>query len=196
MDSEKQDKLRPLLEAIAWVATSWAKLEHAVNEAIWKLACMDDADGACITSQIPTISGRFRALIALVERNHGTEETLKKLKKFAVKVEGLGRQRNRIIHDPWMIDQTDESFGRLEVTADKKLVFEVRPQTPAEVLAIADAIREATEEFVKLRGEMANEFAALVKAMAERHAPGSGAAIDEAIRKARVEKYGDRALDL
>lgn len=75
-DSTTRFALLPLLEAIGYVATGWARLEHNINLAIWRLAAVEDADGACITAQIPSIVPRMRALIALVHRNGGTPETL------------------------------------------------------------------------------------------------------------------------
>ena len=108
----------PILIAVGSVATGWASLEHEINRVIWALAAVADRDGACITAQMIGVMPRMRALIALAHRKGCDEALLKKLNKFTTKVDGLGRQRNRVVHDPWYVKDDYRAFGRLEISAD------------------------------------------------------------------------------
>jgi hypothetical protein len=90
----------PYILAVGRITTLWASLEWELNQTIWELANIELGAGACITSQIFTVSSRMRCIIALVHYRHGSNDLLGDLEKFMRKVEGLSRQRNRYIHDP------------------------------------------------------------------------------------------------
>ncbi len=161
--STPSERRAALLAAIGSVASIWAELEHEINRAIWALTSMSDGDGACVTAQILAILPRMRALIALAHRSGSGEELLKDLNKFSGVVEGLGRRRNRIIHDPWFVKTDESEFGRLEITADRRLVFEIRPESPAEVLEVSDEILNAIDAFSKLRQRINDDLTADAK---------------------------------
>ena len=157
--------LTSVWEAIGCIATGWAQLEHQINHAIWWLANVSQEDGACITAQIGSFLPRMRALIALAHRWGCSETTIKDLNKFASEADGVGRRRNRIIHDQWLQKDDDfTKFGRWEITADKRLVWEVKPQTREDILAVAHAISESINAFKKLRAQMADEISAAIRA--------------------------------
>jgi hypothetical protein len=157
------------------VATGWATLEHEINQVIWRLASMSNGDGACITAQIPAILSRMRALIALAHRSGCDSDLLKELNRFSSEVDGLSRRRNRIIHDPWFVKPDQSAFGRLEITADRRLIFEMRPEGAPEVLAVAQEINDAKGAFVKLRDRIRDSVVAHAKEQIEAH-HGKGSA--------------------
>jgi len=164
-DSDKlHTEMAPLMEAVGHVAHHWARLEHEINKMIWALAALEPEDGACITAQIPSMVPRLRALIALVHKNGAGKALLKDLNRFSGKADGLARRRNRVIHDPWFFrenrseNHSQIEFGRLEVTADRRLTYEVKPQTRKEVLDIAHDILAAIKEFNSLRERIHGEL--------------------------------------
>jgi hypothetical protein len=155
----------PLFLAIGHVAHHFSRLEHQVNQLIWEIAGIDSNDGACITSQIPSIMPRFRALIALAHKHGCSSRLLKDLNRFATDADAIARQRNRIIHDPWYFRVNAEieaiEYGRLEISADRKLTFEVKPKTSKEVLDVAHKIIDATTQFKELQERVRAELKAL-----------------------------------
>jgi hypothetical protein len=167
-------RIAPLLEAIGYVAVHWARLEHEINQAIWALCALESADGACLTAQIPSIMPRMRALIALVHKNGCGEKLLTDLNRFAGEADKLARRRNRVIHDPWYFrDDTNQIFGRLEVTADKRLVYEIKLQTRKDVLDIAHEIIAAQKTFEALRARINAEFQAQLESRLGTDSEGS-----------------------
>ena len=94
------------LKAIGTVCMVWADLDFNIHEAIWELANVENNVGACITAQIVPPLSRFRALIALVHFRGGDEKLVKALNKLSLTVDGLARQRNRIVHDSWTMAKT------------------------------------------------------------------------------------------
>jgi hypothetical protein len=135
-------------QAIGRLATLWASLEHEINSAIWDLANIEKPCGACITAQLTSISTRLRAFAALVRHRGGTEPFVKSINKFVEKAEGLGRRRNRVIHDPW-ITENRQAF-RLEITADKKLTYAWKLVPQHKIDNLAWEIAKARTEFLSL----------------------------------------------
>ena len=172
---ESDERLTPLLKSIGYVVTGWAALEHEVNKVIWSLASMTDEDGACITAQFSGFLPRMRALIALAHRNGADEKLLKDLNKFSALADGLARKRNRIVHDPWYIRSDLSNLGRLEITADKKLVFEIRPHDPIEITKIAHEITDAKKLFFGLKKRLSDRLRETLKSQIEEH-HGKGSA--------------------
>ena len=161
-ESELNAATAPLFMAIGHVAHHWSALEYEINKLIWKIAGVEESDGACITAQIPSIMPRFRALISLAHKHGCSDATIKELNRFSTKADGVARQRNRVIHDPWFFRLNPEveqlEYGRLEITADRKLVYEVKPKTVKEVLGIAHEIIDAKKTFMEIRSKIETEL--------------------------------------
>jgi hypothetical protein len=136
--------------AIGAVAAEWSLFEHAINRFIWELAEVEDEVGACITSQIISIRGRLDAAISLCRLRGAPDGLLKDLNRFAEASNGLGRQRNRIVHDTWSYGLTTGKTYRLEVTADKRPVFEFKDHSESEILQTAIKLAENRAEWGKL----------------------------------------------
>jgi hypothetical protein len=140
----------PLMAGIGRVASVWAKLEFLISEMIWDLANVDINCGACITAQLTSPVSRMRALISLVRLHGGDEKLIGDLNKFSARLDGLARRRNRIIHDPWGYNFTDDTYIRLEVTADRKLVFESKNADIGDLKRVFDDIIHAMKDFDRL----------------------------------------------
>jgi len=139
------------------VAATWAKFEFLVNEFIWLLANVGIREGACITAQIVSPIARFRALISLVGLRGGNQQLIKALNSFSAKADGIARQRNRVVHDPWMQDRNTKQFHRIEITADRKLNFEFAPVTVEDLTKLVGDINRLGLEFAKLREQIVAE---------------------------------------
>jgi hypothetical protein len=113
--------------AIGKVADAWATLELWINRAIWELMDVEQRAGACVTAHIGSFGARIRALIALIALRGGDDKVIKTLNKFCTDAEGLGRQRNRVIHDAWFGQQGTRNPHQFVATADRKLDFGFKP---------------------------------------------------------------------
>ncbi len=148
-------------ELIGLVATDWAALEHYINESIWALAEVEPAYGACLTAQIYTIDGRLRALLALLKKRRADKRTITLVNKFAESARGPSDKRNRIIHDPWGFSPLDGSPSKIEITADKKLVFRLRDVDVAEIENDQRVIHDCVIKFIDIRDRIRAEIPSL-----------------------------------
>lgn len=161
------DYVRPLMEAVGNVAHHFALLEQEINKAIWGLSAVSPEAGACVTAQIVPIASRMRALVSLVALNGGSKKSIDSLNRFTTQVDKLARKRNRVIHDPWVFrTRTIEKgvlevqYGRHEISADRKLVYEIKVESHADVLKIAHEAIAARRRFIDLYGNIQAELKA------------------------------------
>ncbi len=154
-------------KSIGSVAVIWAVLELRINYAIWELANLNKQAGACITAQITAPVPRMRALISLVHFRGGDNNLLKALNKFSGKLDGLARRRNRVVHDPWSVNEESGEIQRMEITADRKLVYEFKTEDTALVDQIYDDIDAAIKEFAALWRRLLAELPPLPKTQFE-----------------------------
>jgi hypothetical protein len=143
------------------LASDWAMLEFMINELIWKLAGVSSVTGACITAQIFTINNRLMALISLMRLRGFDEGMVRELNKFAEAVRAPAEKRNRTIHDPVLVSVTEQSVGRLEVTAQRKPVFEVVPISADDINNIRLEILKCSNQFLDLRKRILQELQTL-----------------------------------
>lgn len=148
-------------ELIGHISSDWATLEHFINESIWALADVEPAYGACMTAQIYTIEGRFRALLALLKKRRADTHTIALVNKFAESARGPNDKRNRIIHDPWGFGILTGSTFRIEITAARKLVFQLRRVDIAELEKDQEAIHDCVDKFVDIRDRILAEIPSL-----------------------------------
>src|SRR5271154_5347239 len=102
--------------AIGKVAANWSALERLMDSLIWRIALVQDKEGACITAQIPNMARRVEALISVIRLNGGSERLIKRYNKFAADTDKLQTGRNRVVHDPWIFDAVSETPHRLEIS--------------------------------------------------------------------------------
>lgn len=160
---QSQPKYDPHYAAIGRLAETWAHLEFAIDQAIWQLAHVEQAFGACITSQLIGVNRRIRAYRALFRANNGDEKLDKRIGTFAGDLGSLQIERDRAVHDPRMINTRTEIMDRLQVTADHKLVFEWRPETPESLMETREKIGAKILQFQDLHVEICDALSASLK---------------------------------
>jgi hypothetical protein len=143
------------------LASDWAMLEFMINETIWKLAGVPAVTGACITAHIFTMNNRLMALASLMRLRGFDEEMIKEVNRFAEAVRAPGEKRNRTIHDPVLVNVSDQSIGRLEITAQRKPVFEVVPISAEEINKIRLDILRCSNQFLTLRSRLLEKLRTL-----------------------------------
>jgi hypothetical protein len=90
--------------------SDWAFLEAMIDETIAELAKADEQAVACITSQL-----RMDALIALARLRGLSEPIIKELKSFQGRLQALGEERNRVVHDP-LVERRSEALEKGKVS--------------------------------------------------------------------------------
>jgi len=142
-------------DAIASIATCWATLEYYVNHSIWIVAGLNSPTGACITSQIFNFQSRLAALLSLLKLYRAPDNIISRVNKFSDNIRGPQENRNRIVHDIWLIDnQNVGSMGRLETTASKKLQFSVKDVPLAQLKEIYAQLSASRLEFYNIRRDI------------------------------------------
>lgn len=109
----------PFMIALGRLATAWSEYELHLNIYIWELANVEKIAGSCMTSQMIGPGPRLRCLLSLLELRKAPAEIINAFNSHATKAEKIGRQRNRLIHDPWMLESKTGQINRIEITADK-----------------------------------------------------------------------------
>ena len=155
--------------AIGKVASNWSVFERIVDSAIWGLAYAEDEAAACLTAQFAGTPSRFNALIALVKLRGGSTTMVEKIEAFHKASNALVARRNRVIHDPWVLERSSLRPYRLEISAQKHLIFEYRPMDTRSVLAIAEDIAN----HINLFGDLINELIGEVHTLSEKLRPPS-----------------------
>jgi len=135
----QQDVYEARLLEIGRITTTWAKFEHFIDQAIWILGKVDPRAGACITSQIGSIPGKFRALIALMAEAQRPEEAQKIVRRMNEEASAVALIRNRFAHGPLDMginfETKDFDVYLRKVSVDgKKLIFETSPLTHEELV--------------------------------------------------------------
>jgi hypothetical protein len=97
----------------------------------------------------------------------GVKKSIDALNRFTTQVDKLGRKRNRVIHDPWVFrTRTIEEgvlevqYGRHEISADRKLVYEIKVESHGHVLKIAHEAIAARKRFMDLYASIQAELKA------------------------------------
>jgi len=147
--------------AVGMVAANWAALEAIISSAIWQIGEIPDQIGICLTSQIYTLDGKIKALITLLAVRGSLEKTISKVNKFHEELRGISDARNRTVHDPWVGDQLTGIPHRLQATANKTLVFELRRVPTADVYKLAEKISEMIGRFQTIISPAIEKYPAL-----------------------------------
>jgi hypothetical protein len=152
LDQEQPPFVPEFADCIARVASCWARLEYDVSVAIWTLAELRPAFGACLTAQIFTLNAKLSSLLALAKLRRVDQKLIDKINKFAARIRDGQDRRNRIVHDLWLADRLNPAgMGRLRITAEKKLNFAIQAVELQEVRADLDKIIEIATDFASIR---------------------------------------------
>ena len=90
--------------AIGRVAAEWSLFETVIDNAAIDLAQVEYNAGICFTAQIAGSARKLDAFIALARFRGAPVKLVSDLCKFAQDVTGVAEQRNRIVHDPWLLN--------------------------------------------------------------------------------------------
>ena len=132
----------PYYTVLGRLAFSWSEFEFSVNQAIWELANVECMVGTCMTSQMIGPGPRFRCLVSLLNLRKTPTELLKAVNSLSQHADGLGRQRNRYLHDPIVLYTADKTVHRMETTADRIVKHEL---IPMEIPAVTKLVKEIEE---------------------------------------------------
>lgn len=131
--------------AIGRLSSEWALFELDVDFNMLSLAGIDKRFGLCLTAQITGMTKKLEAYIAIAKIALPSLNE-RKLNKLFEKVRALAEQRNRIIHDPWLFEETNGPF-RQEITARRVLRIKPVPVSTADVWDIIKQIDRTSWEF-------------------------------------------------
>jgi hypothetical protein len=135
---------------IGRTAVVWSAIENGLNFSIWAVAGLAPTLGACITSQIYTLQGRWSALLALLKLRKAPKSLIDLVNELAEASRGPLEIRNRTIHDDW-VWRKDGTVGRFEITAPKKLKFDIIPVSRDELTANLETILRFNDRIVDMR---------------------------------------------
>ncbi|OPH82120.1 hypothetical protein B2M20_13115 [Nitrobacter vulgaris] len=154
----------PCHAAVGHAASAWSWFEHMVDLTIAKLADEKIEVALALIAQIGSIHAKFDALIAILQRaeySGVSPRTIKKLIRFSNEVRPLTIRRNRIIHDPVVLEHGEPKTVRLTTKgANGKLVYTLEKFDMAEVGDFIAKVHDRTVEFKKLRNEIREALAA------------------------------------
>jgi hypothetical protein len=137
---------------ITEVISYWAALESNINMAIWHLAGVYPAIGACLTEQIFNLDNRLKALRALLALRKAPTTLIDRINRFSERVRKPQELRNRITHDTWhqSLDD-DKGMLQLEIGAKGALTYDFKHITIESLQADRDEVRKAMREAVQIR---------------------------------------------
>jgi hypothetical protein len=123
--AETQKRMEGRLEtfhyaAMGRIAANWAYFEALVSTASINLANIDIKTGVCFTAQIFSIGRKLDAFIALAKLKGASAKLIEDMHMFAKDAQGLGAQRDRVLHDVWRFPHPEPPL-RFEATAVKSL---------------------------------------------------------------------------
>lgn len=114
--------------AIGQAVAIWADFELNIDGVLWKMLGVQQAVGACVTSQYGSVFARLHALQSLAHLHRAPESDLKELGRFTGDLSSLNERRNRIVHDTRFRRQSG-GIVRWETLARKELRFGLQVET-------------------------------------------------------------------
>jgi hypothetical protein len=140
----------PHFAAIGRVATSWALLEVLIDQRIATLTSATSESIACITAQLIGPARRMDALIALARLREFPEALIAELKAISGRIQQLGENRNRVVHDPIFQARKTGDIYKATITAKGKLVYGAFRTSLDEMQRTEKAIKLMVNEFYEL----------------------------------------------
>jgi hypothetical protein len=111
-----------------------------------------------LLAQLGSIHAKFDALIAIIQgedRSAIPAYLVKKLVRFSNEIRPLAIRRNRIIHDPVVLEDDIPKTVRLTTKGDGgRLVYSLEKFDMNEVTDFIAKMHDKTDEFKKLRDEI------------------------------------------
>jgi hypothetical protein len=144
------------------VSSDWAHLEHLLDLIIADLAPLPSPRMACVTAQLMGIWPRINSIIALLTQRSVSERKFEKYIKHAKALgndsRDVSERRNRIIHDPWYVDQNAATTAQQKSMPkeDKtyRLQYGIKNADRREIEETLSEIARISTEVEKLRSEL------------------------------------------
>jgi hypothetical protein len=150
--------ITPCYAAIGHATSAWSWFEHLVDLTIAKMADENIDVVFTLLAQLGSIHAKFEALIAIIqseERSVIHKHLVKKLVRFSNEIRPLTIRRNRIIHDPVILEHGVPKTIRLTTKGDGgRLVYSLENFDMSEVTDFIAKMHDKTEEFKKIRDEI------------------------------------------
>jgi hypothetical protein len=131
----------PIHNLVGRVAAGWAIVEHMQDAIIWSLLKTGDRAGACVTAQMIGSRNRSLTIIALCEQFSLPKEVLDLAVKVSSHLYEPQKRRNRILHDPWYVDDAVSGTHQFRAMPPEDYSFSLVPSDVGylnETLAIID----------------------------------------------------------
>lgn len=113
---------------IGRVAEAWTAIELMIDTACWNLSGLSAPVGICLTSQVSGHARKMDAFISLARLRGADEGLVRELNHLAERARVLSEQRNRVIHDSWMVGASNVPH-RMEASARRALKYRYVPVT-------------------------------------------------------------------
>lgn len=153
----------PMYHKIGRVAAEWAMLEHVLDLTIWEISELTQPVGACITSQIMGATNRYGAIIGLCKHL----PSYQKYHPIYIELMNSGykmqEDRNRIVHDPWFVEQSTKASSQLRSMPRKELRFGFVERNDAYIQSVLDTIEHRVERLLELWSSIRDERAAIAR---------------------------------
>jgi hypothetical protein len=147
IDRETLDKMSAALDIFhtlsGRIASQYALLEHSINQTIWRLAEVQPALGACITTQIGSTTSKLKTVVALLSLRDSSEHLIKKVNEFTQKNYSIADLRNRAVHDPWSWSG-DGDVAQIRVCIEKNQL--TISSYPVSVEAVNDILKRVSAQ--------------------------------------------------
>ena len=134
--------------AIGRVATEWSFFERMIDDACIALADTSPKVGVCFTANLLGYRAKLQAFISLV-KHLGVISLNKELTDFFQCTQRLASRRNRVVHDPWSLEDPERPMRR-EASAEQKLKLLDEEMSTEEVLGVVDQIIKHQKKFEEL----------------------------------------------
>lgn len=113
---------------------------------------------ACVTAQLIGPAKRMDALLALFRYREGSGDLCKSLKSFQGRLQQLGEDRNRVVHDPLCVKIETGEVHKLLTTAKGELKFSFEPVSKDKMARVSDDIQNAIQEFIAFKKRIDREM--------------------------------------
>jgi hypothetical protein len=146
-------RMGPYLRRVGEIASLWSQIEFHIDFTVWELLKTEQQYSACITAQLgfPQKMRALKALVALHDRANLHEHLIKALNKLSSDSLAAYDQRNRAVHDAWMVGSKSKRVAQYTATIkDNRLKFGDSITTLKELDKASAAIRALLERVYKL----------------------------------------------
>lgn len=143
---------------IGIVCAEWASFEARLDLTIQVLTTLEPSVAAAITSQINGPVPRLRVILSLLEIKGVAKTTRGKIVELMGRTHGIADERNRVVHDAWYYEHTEQSVQqRRSGRIGKSFVHEYRKVTADDLDDLTRRIHEHHMSFMAIYIEIQDD---------------------------------------